>query len=249
MKVALITRYNEYIDWIDYIINRVDHIVIYNKGSNDNLFKTFVPPSEKITIKKMENIGRIDHSIAHYILENWDSLPDILISLPGSILMCLKKGHYLNSMMKRVDITKERYHGFFSPRFHKVNPNVYNYTIENYQAEGHCNRNNNPFVKSEYIDFLHWKEALIDTRPIHYIGMRGMFNVAKENILHIDKKIYENMLKSLSVGDNIENGHFAERIWAHLFRQYSFDKVESKTNVNNFIDGAYEEQCAINNVN
>ena len=48
-----------------------------------------------------------------------------------------------------------------------------------------------------------------------------MFAVAKENILHIDKKIYENLLQSLSVGDNIENGHYAERIWAHLFKQYS----------------------------
>ena len=53
--------------------------------------------------------------------------------------------------------------------------------------------------------------------------MRCMFAVNKENILHINKEIYERLLHSLSVGDNIENGHFAERIWAHLFRQYSFD--------------------------
>ena len=60
---------------------------------------------------------------------------------------------------------------------------------------------------------------------MRYVSMRGMFIVCKENILHIDKKIYTNLLESLSVGDNIENGHFAERIWAHLFRQYSFDKL------------------------
>ena len=65
---------------------------------------------------------------------------------------------------------------------------------------------------------------------MHYVSMRGMFVVNKENILHIPKQIYENLLKSLSVGDNIENGHFAERIWAHLFRQYSFDtKLNLKT--------------------
>ena len=55
--------------------------------------------------------------------------------------------------------------------------------------------------------------------------MRGMFIVCKENIKHIDLQIYKNLLESLSVGDNIENGHFAERIWAHLFRQYSFDNI------------------------
>ena len=58
--------------------------------------------------------------------------------------------------------------------------------------------------------------------------MRGMFAVCKENILHIKKEIYTNLLESLSVGDNIENGHFAERIWAHLFRQYSFDLLKTE---------------------
>jgi hypothetical protein len=61
---------------------------------------------------------------------------------------------------------------------------------------------------------------------MRYIAMRGMFAVCRENILHIDKQIYQNIIESLSVGDNIENGHFAERIWAHLFRQYSFDSLK-----------------------
>jgi len=108
----------------------------------------------------------------------------------------------------------------------KVSPR-FNYNIETYQAEGACNRNNNPFIKSEYSDFQEWKKALIDDRPMRYLTMRGMFAVCKENILHIKKEIYTNLLNSLSVGDNIENGHFAERIWAHLFRQYSFDNKTS----------------------
>ena len=79
--------------------------------------------------------------------------------------MCAKKGSYLNAMRKRFD-NIERYHGFYSPRFHKVNPSQFNYTIDNYQAEGYCNKNNNPFIKSEYPDFRAWKLALIDDRPI-----------------------------------------------------------------------------------
>lgn len=222
MKVVIVTRYNEKIDWISYIIDSVDQIIVYNKGSNNDLFRDYKPPANVI-IKTLPNIGRIDHTLAYYILENWDNLPDTLISLPGSILMCSKKGHYLNSIRKRVDIVKERYNGYFAPRFHRVNPNVYNYTIDDYQAEGYCNKNNNPFIKSEYADFIAWKNALIDDRPIRYIGLRGMFIVSRENIVHIKRSIYENILTSLSVGDNIENGHFVERIWAHLFRQYSFD--------------------------
>ena len=121
-------------------------------------------------------------------------------------------------------ILKGKYNGFYSPRFHKVSHD-FNYTIDGYRAEGICNRNNNAFIKSEYPDFKTWKTAIIDDRPIRYVGMRGMFAICKENILHIKKSIYENLLASLSVGDNIENGHFAERIWAHLFRQYSMDNI------------------------
>ena len=223
--VAVVTRYNEYIDWIDYIINSVDFIYIYNKGKNKNFFRYFVLTEEyekKIKIIDLPNIGRIDHTLAYHIVENWDSLPNTLINLPGSILMCPRKGSYLSSIMKSIGVLKTKYSGFFSPRFHKVSTN-YNYTIDNYQAEGICNRNDNKFIKSEYTDFQTWKNAIIDDRHIRYVAMRGMFSVSKENILHIKKEIYTNLVTSLSVGDNIENGHFAERIWAHLFRQYSFD--------------------------
>ena len=229
MKTILITRYNEYIDWLYYIIDNVDKVIIYNKGSNENIFKTFVPTSEmkdKIVVEKMDNLGRIDHSLAYFIVNNWDNLPDVLICLPASILMCRRKGAYLSAMNKQIAFMK-KWNGFFAPRFCMVSSN-FNYSIDHYQAEGECNRNDNKFIKSEYASFQDWKKALIDEVPMKFVAFRGMFNVCKENIQYIDKKIYENMLKSLSVGDNIENGHFAERIWAHLFKQY---KVTDVTNV------------------
>ena len=215
--VVLITRYNEYIDWVRYIVDKVDKIIVFNKGFNDLLFKHYIPDLTKIEVRQSENVGRIDHTIASYISDNWDSLPDTLVSLPGSVMMCEKKGYYLQAMMKRID-KMGNYAGYYSPRFHHVSPN-FNYTIDNYQAEGICNRNDNPFVKSEYPDFKAWKNAIIDTVPMKYVGMRGMFVVSRENIKFVNKEIYQRLVVSLSVGDNIENGHFAERIWAHLFKQ------------------------------
>ena len=252
--VAIITRYNEYIDWINYIIDRVDFIYIYNKGPNTNLFKYTSFNEEqlkKIKIIILPNVGRIDHTLAYHILEHWDNLPETLISLPASILMCKKKGSYLSSIIKRINVMR-KYSGFYAPRFHKITPS-FNYSIDNYQAEGSCNRNGNKFIKSEYSDFQEWKNTLIDNRPMRYLAMRGMFSVSKENILHIKKEIYTNLKESLSVGDNIENGHFAERIWGHLFRQYSFDSksnsFDSKSNSFQIKepDGYYEELCAMRN--
>ena len=145
----IITRYNETIDWIDYIIDQADSIIIYNKGSNEELFKNYNPEPhkmKKIKIIKLENIGRIDHTLVYHILENWDNLPEILVSLPASILMCHRKGAYLSAMRKKLPHTKDYFGGFYSPRFSIVQCD-YNYTIDNYQAEGKCNRNENKFVK------------------------------------------------------------------------------------------------------
>lgn len=221
---VLITRYREHVDWIRYIIKNVDFIYIYNKGPDTNFFAHFdiTPYKSKIKIITLPNIGRIDHTLAYHIVEHWDNLPDTLVNLPASIMMCKLKGHYLSAIMKRIN-SMEKYSGFYGPRFSRVGNN-FNYHINDYQAEGACNKNDNPFIKSEYPDFKAWKKAIIDERPMCYIAMRGMFAISRDNILHIDKAVYERLKLSLSVGDNIENGHFAERIWAHLFRQYSFDK-------------------------
>ena len=36
---CIITRYNEYINWIKYLPDNVTNIIVYNKGFNNNLFK------------------------------------------------------------------------------------------------------------------------------------------------------------------------------------------------------------------
>ena len=220
---CVISRYNEYINWIASLPNYISKIYIYNKGENQLYFKDFKPPQEllaKLVFIKLPNVGRIDHTIAHHILSKWDNLPDNLIFLPGSAVMSLKKGQYLYSIKKNIQNLNSKHGGFFAPRFHKVEEN-FNYSRQDYIASGRCNRNGNVFIRSKYPNFQAWKNDIIDKLPIKYVQYRGMFVVSKQNILYVDKQIYENILKSLSVGDNIENGHYAERIWAHLFKQIS----------------------------
>ena len=215
---VIITRYKEKIDWLHFVLKFVDRVIIYNKGEDNDFFLTPIV-NDKIEVINLPNVGRIDHTIAYHIVNNWENLDDTLISLPGSILICQHKEHYLESIIRRIK-SINKYKGFYGPRFHIVSKN-FNYNIDNYKAEGRINTNDNPFIKSEYKDFQEWKNALIDTLPMHFVSMRGMFMVSKENIKYISKDIYINLLNSLSVGDNIENGHFAERIWAHLFKQIS----------------------------
>ena len=215
----VITRYNEHLDWIRYLpFEKINCIYIYNKGLNNKFFKNYRPyGTSKIIIKQLPNIGRIDHTLAYHILETWDSPADVLVSLPGSIMMNPKKGMYLSNIVRNLDNLKDKFGGFYSPRFRKVSPN-FNYSNDNFQAKSIRNFNGNPFIKSYYPDFQAWKSALIDSTPMEFVAVRSMFAVCNENIKYHSKDTYIRLLESVSVGDNIENGHFAERIWAHLFK-------------------------------
>ncbi len=225
---CLITRYREYINWITFLEPYVDKFIIYNKGTDNDLFKDLIPGDvllNKLEIVQSPNVGRANHTLAHYIVNNWESLPDVLVSLPGSVLLSTKKGKFFNDLKKNIEHIN-RFRGFYTPRFLKVG-RTYNCSFDSYLPSTNCNKNGNELIKSEYPDFQSWKKALVDSRDMHYISMRTMLVVAKANIKHIDISIYQRILSSVQIGDNTENCLFAERIWAHLFRQHSFDSYQT----------------------
>ena len=41
----------------------------------------------------------------------------------------------------------------------------------------------------------------------------GVFSVKKENIQKNDINFYKNVITHLEEGDNLENGHYMERLW------------------------------------
>ena len=224
---VIITRYNEFVNWVDYLPETVNKIYIYNKGYNDMLFKNHESKyKDKIIIIRLVNVGKMEHTIAYHIVKNWDSLPDNLIFLPGSILMNPQKGKFLGSIIRNVPELTSKHKGFYSPKFKKVSSS-YNYTNSKNKAvtKGTRNVNNSDLVKSQFPTFMDFKNELIDTKPIHYTCYRSMFAVAKENILYIPKETFIKLQSCLEIGENNENTFYAERIWAHLFRQYSFFKL------------------------
>jgi len=222
---CIISRYNEYIDFVKEIINLVDVIIIYNKGFNQKFFKEYIPTPEhlqKLRIINVVNVGRINHSISCHIVSNWEYLnlnPNIvLISLPGSIKMNQYKGMYLNKIKKQIKNGFNK--GFYSPLNRQVSEDFDYLTLVPHKSNIYCNVSNSPFIKSEYSSLKEYKSKLIDPVigqiPLKEISLRSMFMVCSENIVKIDKQVYQNILGSLSVGDNLENGLYVERLWSHL---------------------------------
>ena len=53
-------------------------------------------------------------------------------------------------------------------------------------------------------------------KPLTPVCYGGIFAVKRSQIAQVPRQIWRNMERSLSRGDNIEEGHFAERTWAGL---------------------------------
>ena len=208
-SVAVITRFAEHLDWIRYLDKSVNKIYIYNKGFNNNIFKNYVPEDpDKIIIIKRNNVGKHNHTIAKYIYDNYDELPDTLLFIPGTIMMGPRRGFFFS----RINFNYpniEKFSGFYSPTFKKVGKN-FNYT-----------KKDDSLDDSSFPDFKSWKNELIDKNPLFYTSLRGAFVVSKNNILSNSRDVYKNIMESTEESKNTINSYFAERVWAHLFKNYS----------------------------
>jgi hypothetical protein len=216
---CVITRYNEHLNWINYLPDEIEKITIVNKGSNEFIFQNMdCKYNNKLTIHKSDNIGRHNETIAKYIVDNYDNLPDTVLFIPGTVMMNPKKGLYLAQLCKHMK-NIDSFRGFFSPRFRKVGRN-YNYSVKEYLSTSQCNANDSEFIRSDIGTFNDWKKVIIagDDQPVKYICYRGIFAVNRDNILKHSKELYISILNSISGGENTENSQFAERIWAHLFK-------------------------------
>merc|ERR1712071_190014 len=89
------------------------------------------------------------------------------------------------------------------------------YLIDREKSHGYKNDNNG--FKSKYNNMSEWLSDLdIDLPSITRICFGGIFAAKVSNILSVPEEVLISMEQSLSRDNNIEEGHFAERVWAGL---------------------------------
>ena len=77
-----------------------------------------------------------------------------------------------------------------------------------------------PF-RSNYSNLGEWLSALNLSQPFPYsaVCFSGVYAVLESRIAAVPRDVWRRMERSLSRGNNIEEGHFAERTWAGLLSQ------------------------------
>jgi len=231
----VVSHCNKDLSWIEEFISD------YTVSSIHIISKCGVPvkgaPSGS-TIEVLRNVGRCDHTYAHYITS---VLQDKIE--PGteknSVAVFLKDNRHVHQsgswsgLGGMVGLAGSD-HGFacgmipdkvifenmmfYISSFHDT-ATLLNFSMNEYvEPESGAYEGDGTKFKSVYADLGEFyfsinQEGLRDTVQVCY---GGVFAVSVKNIMKVDMSIWEKIEKILSRGNSIEEGHFMERSWGIL---------------------------------
>ncbi len=196
---------------------------------------------ESATIEVLPNIGRCDHSYAYYIttvldqkVAEEDAADAVVVFLKDDIsqgnfhqsgswndfgslvrLASSENGFACGIIPGEVDFGLHR---FFLSAYHEKET-LFDFSMDEYSRniKGYVTDESN--FKSKYDTLGSWYESLgvkVSTPELVQVCYGGVFAAKVGNIRKKDKAIWHAVEKSLSRGNNIQEGHYAERSWASL---------------------------------
>ena len=199
----IVARYNEDIEWLN---SEMENCIIYNKGNKLNISNEIL----------LENLGRESETYLHYILTNYENLPDVVVFTQARI-SDHKGSDDINYL---INIKNEALQYSKSQNFiiHKDNGNNIHFDKEwNLREDGYYLENN--YKDNNQITFLEWFKTNIDINypnPI-MIYCNAIFAVKKENIINKPIEYYKRLLLQVNHHINSTEGHFFERSWYYIF--------------------------------
>jgi hypothetical protein len=182
----VVSRYKESIDWTKNLPYKVH---VYNKGG-DALEGT-IP---------LENIGREAHTYLHFLVENYENLPEYTVFLQGDPFDHI--GPVLPLQEWHACLMKKGY-----------TPNLTAVSVPAYFHEPR------PDVKQCPLTLGEWSKEHIGEGPefphlLMYIG--ACFGVRKDFILSRPREYYKNLLDQ-HTACNPDEAYFMERMWVYVF--------------------------------
>ena len=199
----VVARYNEDIAWLN---NEMTNCIIYNKGNKLNIQNEIL----------LENVGRESETYLHYIVTNYDNLPDVVVFTQARISD--HKG--VDDINLLINIKNEALNNVKSQNFlihNDFGNNIYFDKEWNLRHDGY-------FLKDNYknnipITFLEWFKSNININypnPI-YMYVNSIFAVKKECIINKPIEYYKRLILEVNHHINPTEGHFFERSWYYIF--------------------------------
>tara|TARA_B100000989_G_C19489198_1_gene448971 strand:+ start:163 stop:831 length:669 start_codon:yes stop_codon:yes gene_type:complete len=177
-------------------------VVLYNKKNNK-----FGTP--------IKNVGVDAYDKFHFIIENYENLPDIILFSTDNMFGNPKKAKKIRYVLDYIDILKTR-SGFLTGHIFKIPEKEIKFSLDKrYGVE---------IIKSSVRPFDKWFNKFID-KDIKveniYVCKKSTFAVTKDLILKISKKNYEEYLREVEMhslnGHDSEVPHYFEMAYVALF--------------------------------
>lgn len=205
---VVVARYNEDISWLAPI---QESCIIYNKGTPLNLPNEILRP----------NVGRESETYLHYIIENYDDLPNIVVFTQGNIadhLGANDTGYLLKMVLEAME------HGKSKPRLiQNIDSNdvsrIHWGPAWNFRPDEKgsfylydCYKNNH------HILFYDW--FLQNIQPVYpdplHVYMNAIFAVKGELLRQRPREYYQKLMEEVNYHVNPVEGHFMERSWYYI---------------------------------
>jgi len=232
---VVISHCDNSLAWLDHFLHgfETEEIVIVSKCG-----KTVDGMPEMAEVVRISNIGRCDHTyalwMAQMIEDGDDSFSD------NDVVLFLKDTAYdhmvgysqqeLRDMLRTVSAR-----GFACFQLPYEHHSAYHdtHTLRNFGMEKYVrvSRDRDVGFRSEFATIDDWAKAMgfAFNQSLTPVCYQGNFATTVAQI-HKRGSIWANIESSLSRGDNIEEGHFAERSWAALLSSYIEDRTITALN-------------------
>jgi hypothetical protein len=211
--IVVVSRYNEDLHWInEYPFNQFKYIV-YNKGDNDNFYKSNV---EKII--NLRNVGMCDHTYLYHIIKNYNNLTDITVFLPGSVYQGNKKNKAINLLNCIINSNFQNAY-FIGVYCNSVLQKFYNFTIDNHSSinkENNLKNGNTRLLKCQIRPYGSWYKYFLQNTKSNWYCYNGIFSFDKRDIIQHNIKRYISLIQTVNFHSNHEAAHYIERSWGSI---------------------------------
>jgi len=188
---------------------------------------------ENAEIQVLPNVGRNDHAFAYYITSILPHLPtndsSVVVFLKDTMMQRVRMGsQFCRTDLKSMVQLSSSSNGFAcgisivekSWSVYHDKDTLFSFALKEYQKgiNDYHTGDGVPF-QSETVSSVGDFYTSLDANPLPalvQVCYQGMFAASTANIFKQDAHVWKAMEKSLLRGDNIVEGHYAERLWGAL---------------------------------
>lgn len=215
------------------------NIIIYNKNNNSNNKNNNIDIDNKFfknknSIINVPNIGVDAYDKLHYIINNYDLLPNIILFSTDSMFSEPKKQKKIKFILDNLHLLYQN-SGFLTGHIYNIPPDECKFSLD-YYIHKNIKRK---LYKSSIRPFDKWFSHFILGKDTNinikcdisniYICKKSTFAVTKDLILSNSKYFYVKLLgevsKNSKMGHDSEVPHYLERAWVEIFCKNDVNKM------------------------